>query len=310
MALILPASIDIGSHSTLLLIAGWDDIEGKPRLVPRVQKVEVVRLGDDLHAEGLISAERIEELSLALVGFRRTLHALGATLESVVMTEAVRKASNQDEVFAAVEKAVWMQPRILTGDDEARMSWAAVAHWHGSEQLTIDVGGGSTELCQGRDSMSIPVGALRLKNELGVIPGPEYKKWSKEIFSGLELKPYLKSPITLVGGTAVTLGILHLNLPKYDWKSLEGLEITREELDKVIQRVCDLSKELRNQLPGLENGRSEVIICGMFWIRSLLEKLKAESFRISTLGLRFGVLLPPEILDPLFPVVKSVKRKV
>ena len=188
MPLILPASIDIGSHSTLLLIAGWDDHEGKPRLVPRVQKFEVVRLGDDLHTHGMISAERIEELVQVLTRFRRTLHALGASLEAVVMTEAVRKASNQDEVCQAVEKALWMQPRILSGDDEARMSWAAVAHWHGSDQLTIDVGGGSTELCQGRESLSIPVGALRLKNEQGVIPGPEYKKWSKETFAGLELR--------------------------------------------------------------------------------------------------------------------------
>jgi exopolyphosphatase/guanosine-5'-triphosphate,3'-diphosphate pyrophosphatase len=308
---LLPASIDIGSHSTLLLIADWDQVGGKARLMPKVQKVEVVRLGEDLHSTGTISPERIAELVSVLTTFRQTAHALGARIDRVVMTEAVRKAGNQAEVLEAVEKALWIKPEILAGEDEARLSWAAVAHWHGSEQLTIDVGGGSTELSQGRTFLSIPIGALRLKNEMGVIPGPEYKKWSKETFAGLELKPYAKMPVTLVGGTAVALGMLHLGLSKFDGSILEGLELSMEELDKVITRISDLSKELRTQLPGLENGRSEVIICGLFWIRSLLEKLKAERFRISTLGLRFGVLLTPEVLQELFPEPKAeaVKKR-
>lgn len=85
--------------------------------------------------------------------------------------------------------------------------------------------------------------------------------------------------------------------------------MSMEELDRVIQRVADLSKELRAQLPGLENGRSEVIVCGMFWIRSLLEKLKVERFRISTLGLRFGVLLPNEMIEALLPPAPTSKKK-
>ena len=302
---LLPASIDIGSHSTLLLIADWETVEGRTRLVPKVQKIEVVKLGDDLHAHGKIGEERLAELTQALVRFRQTVHALGAKIESVVMTEAVRKSAHPEIVSAAVGKALWVAPRILDGLEEARFSWAAVAHWHGTDQVTIDVGGGSTELSQGRDFLSIPVGALRLKNELGVIPGPEYKKWSKETFAELELKPYAKKPVTLVGGTAVALGMLHLGLNKYEWQALEGVDISMDDLGKVIQRVCDLSKELRTQLPGLENGRSEVIICGMFWIRSLLEKMKVEHFRISTLGLRFGVLLSEPIMAELFPAPKE-----
>ena len=300
-AIKLPASIDIGSHSSLLLIAGWDIVEGKARLMPKVQKAEVIRLGEDLHNHGDISAERLAELTNVLVGFRQTIHALGADLQSVVMTEAVRKCANPDAVLSAVEKELWTKPRIIEGEEEARLSWAAVAHWHGVDQVTIDVGGGSSEISQGRDFISIPMGALRLKNELGVIPGPEYKKWSKEALSAIEFKPFAKKPVTLVGGTAVALAMVHLNLQKYDWQRLEGIELSIEDLNKTIQRICDLSKELRSQLPGLEHGRAEVIICGLFWIRSLLEKLKVEQFCVSTLGLRFGALLPHEILQQLFP---------
>lgn len=305
----LPASIDIGSHSTLLLIASWDEHEGKPRLMPKVQKAEVVRLGEDLHSTGEISSGRLAELVTVLTRYRQTIHALGANLESVVLTEAVRKASNQETVVSAVSKALWQDPRVIEGTEEAKLSWVAVAHWHGVEQVTIDVGGGSTELSQGRDFLSIPVGALRLKNQMGVIPGPEYKKWSKETFSGLELKTFAKKPVTLVGGTAVAMAMLHLNLSQYEWASIEGVELSMEDLDKGIQRVSDLSKELRAQLPGLENGRSEIIVCGMFWIRSLLEKLKTERFHISTLGLRFGVLLPTSMVEALIPPPAVAKKR-
>jgi exopolyphosphatase/guanosine-5'-triphosphate,3'-diphosphate pyrophosphatase len=305
----LPASIDIGSHSTLLLIGAWEDQDGKPRLMPKVQKAEVIRLGEDLHSNGEISPARLAELIQVITRYRQTIHALGASLDAVVLTEAVRKASNQDQIVESVKKALWQDPHVIEGADEAKYSWAAVAHWHGSEQVTIDVGGGSTEISQGRDFLSIPVGALRLKNQMGVIPGPEYKKWSKETFSGLELKVFAKKPVCLVGGTAVAMAMLHLNLPQYNWQSIEGIEMSMEELDRVIQRVADLSKELRAQLPGLENGRSEVIVCGMFWIRSLLEKLKVERFRISTLGLRFGVLLPNEMIEALLPPAPTSKKK-
>jgi exopolyphosphatase/guanosine-5'-triphosphate,3'-diphosphate pyrophosphatase len=66
------------------------------------------------------------------------------------------------------------------------------------------------------------------------------------------------------------------------------------DLEAVTIPITNLSKELRAMLPGLENGRHEVIICGLFWLRSLLEKLRVETFKISTAGLRFGLLYPPE----------------
>ena len=72
--------------------------------------------------------------------------------------------------------------------------------------------------------------------------------------------------------------------------AIEGLELSINDLDAVTTRISNLSKELRAMLPGLENGRHEVIICGLFWLKSLLEKLRVETFKISTAGLRFGLL--------------------
>ena len=303
----LQATVDIGSHSCILLIAAFEDapasspaetaeVEVKPRhlLVPKLQKVEICRLGEDIYEHGSITPARIEELSRVLTKFRMDLHALGADLKAAVMTEAMRKASNPDEVLDAAEKALWMRPRIISGEEEGKLTYRSVKEWHGEGIVTIDIGGGSTELSNGETTFSIPVGALKMFKAMGPIPGPEYKKFVKETFKEVSFKGMTKKPVYLIGGTGTALAMVYLDKPKFDYKAIEGLEMSIADLDAVTTRISNLSKELRAMLPGLENGRSDVIICGLFWLKSLLEKLRVETFRISTAGIRFGLLYPPE----------------
>ena len=354
----LQATIDIGSHSCILLIAAFDDVPveaAKPEdsaevknetevpaeneeaaeivtstesatpansenenkesttptaqattsespatpatrkvLVPKLQKVEVCRLGEDIYEHGKITSERIHELVQIMTKFRMDLHALGADLKAVAMTEAMRKAENPDEVIEAVEKAVWIKPRVITGEEEGKLTYRSVKEWHGSGFVTIDIGGGSTELSNGETTFSIPVGALKMFKAMGPIPGPEYKKFIKETFKDLSFKGMTKKPIYLIGGTGTALAMVFLNKQVFDYKAIEGLEMSLSDLEAVTTRITNLSKELRAMLPGLENGRHEVIICGLFWLRSLLEKLRVSTFKISTAGLRFGLLYPPE----------------
>lgn len=298
----LQATIDIGSHSCILLIAAFEketvtvgDVqEEKTVLVPKLQKVEVCRLGEDIYENGSISKERIEELAKIMTKFRMDLHALGADLKAAVMTEAMRKASNPEEVLDAVEKALWVRPRIISGEEEGKLTFRSVKEWHGSDIVTIDIGGGSTELSNGELTFSIPVGALKMFKAMGPIPGPEYKKFVKETFKDVSFKGMTKKQVYLIGGTGTALAMVFLDKMQFDYKAIEGLELTLRDLDAVTTRISNLSKELRAMLPGLENGRSDVIICGLFWLRSLLEKLRVETFKISTAGLRFGLLYPPE----------------
>lgn len=305
----LLASIDIGSHSSILLIAAYkrgEDEKEKEKLLPCIQKVEVCRLGEDIYDTGEISKARIEELSNILSGFRATAHALGATIKAAVMTEAMRKAKNPEKVISAAEKALWMKPQIISGEEEAKFTYRAVTEWYGNDIVTVDIGGGSTEFCSGKNAISIPAGALYLYKKMGAIPGPEYKKWAKEIFQENTVKAFTKKPVYLIGGTGTALAMVFLNTPEFDFKTLEGLEMTRENLEQTITRISNQSKELRAVMPGLENGRHEVIICGLFWLRSILDKLHAESFRISTAGLRFGILYPPLPEEPEKPKAKRI----
>ena len=292
----LIATVDIGSHSCILLIAAFEDApvaEGEaPRkvLVPKLQKVEVCRLGEDIYEHGAITEKRIKELEAIMTKFRMDLHALGANLKAAVMTEAMRNAENPDEVIAAVEKTLWMKPRIISGEEEGKLTYRSVKEWHGEGLVTIDIGGGSTELSNGDTTFSIPVGALKMFKAMGPIPGPEYKKFVKETFKEVSFKGMTKKPVYLIGGTGTALAMVYLNKQQFDYKAIEGLELSISDLDAVTTKISNLSKELRAMLPGLENGRHEVIICGLFWLKSLLEKLRVETFKISTAGLRFGLL--------------------
>jgi exopolyphosphatase/guanosine-5'-triphosphate,3'-diphosphate pyrophosphatase len=326
----LIATVDIGSHSCILLIAAFEELPlstgstGSPTLsgtespaeafaskntepaevsaekgdgtaprkvlVPKLQKVEVCRLGEDIYEHGKITEKRMKELEAIMTKFRMDLHALGANLKAAVMTEAMRNAENPDEVIAVVEKALWIKPRIISGEEEGKLTYRSVKEWHGDGIVTIDIGGGSTELSNGANTFSIPVGALKMFKAMGPIPGPEYKKFVKETFKEVSFKGMTKKPVYLIGGTGTALAMVYLNKQQFDYKAIEGLELSINDLDAVTTRISNLSKELRAMLPGLENGRHEVIICGLFWLKSLLEKLRVETFKISTAGLRFGLL--------------------
>lgn len=350
----LQATVDIGSHSCILLIAAFEDVVEKKEqtvpanesvqaepatteaadtnaaepaenaveaaevpsaeaapttrqvLVPKLQKVEVCRLGEDIYEHGRITEARIEELTKIMTKFRMDLHALGADLKAIAMTEAMRKAENPDEVIAAVEKAIWVKPRVITGEEEGKLTFRSVKEWHGADIVTIDIGGGSTELSNGETTFSIPVGALKMFKSMGPIPGPEYKKFVKETFKDVSFKGMTKKQVYLIGGTGTALAMVFLNKQTFDYKAIEGLEMSISDLEAVTTRITNLSKELRAMLPGLENGRHEVIICGLFWLRSLLEKLRVETFKISTAGLRFGLLYPPEPEPEQKPKAKRV----
>lgn len=293
----LIATVDIGSHSCILLIAAFEDAPATEEgaaphkvLVPKLQKVEVCRLGEDIYECGKITEKRIKELEAIMTKFRMDLHALGANLKAAVMTEAMRNAENPDEVIAVVEHALWVKPRIISGEEEGKLTYRSVKEWHGEGVVTIDIGGGSTELSNGDTTFSIPVGALKMFKAMGPIPGPEYKKFVKETFKEVSFKGMTKKPVYLIGGTGTALAMVYLNKQQFDYKAIEGLELSISDLEAVTTKISNLSKELRAMLPGLENGRHEVIICGLFWLRSLLEKLRVETFKISTAGLRFGLL--------------------
>ena len=120
---------------------------------------------------------------------------------------------------------------------------------------------------------------------------------SKETFKEFPVRAFSKKEVVFIGGTATALAMVYLNLNQFKYEQIEGLEMNLNDLEQTTMRISNLSKELRALLPGLENGRSDVVICGLYWLKSLLERLHVESFKISTAGIRFGLLYPSSLSE-------------
>jgi exopolyphosphatase/guanosine-5'-triphosphate,3'-diphosphate pyrophosphatase len=284
----LLASIDIGSHSVLLLVARYQGLGSEQVLVPLIQKAEVCRL---LNSEGRATPEQLERLQQILIRFRQTLNNIRANLCGIAMTEAIRKSKDQELYIDLVQKIFLQKPAVLHAQEEAQLAFSAIAkHYHSDDFVSLDVGGGSSELCNGSEYLSMPLGALGLANEFGAVPSLEIKKYLAEFIKNEDLKPFTSKALYLVGGTATAL-VMYLNqMRDFDMEKIEGQTMDIKGLEHAISRLSDLSKELRAQLPGLHQGRSEIIIPGLMLIHALASALKISEFKISTLGLRFGLI--------------------
>lgn len=290
----LLASIDIGTNSAILLIAE----RGEGPLRPVLQKVAAPRVGRNLAATGVISDESFAALSAALKGFLAEIRSAGALLVGAVATEAFRKAKNGPALLARVSAQLGISCRILTGEEEARLGWAAV---HDRQPLpglaVIDIGAGSTEVTRQEGGISLPIGAVALleacglgRKDLADACRAKAQAAFRSAFSGLGGLS-LPENLVAVGGTASALAMLKLDLKTFDSAAIEGVEISREEVTAAIRRLEALPSAERATLPGLDPGRAEIIVPGLCILESFLDFAGRDRFRVSDRGIRYGILL-------------------
>ena len=293
--------IDIGSNSALLLIASLESGQLKnekglvinPKWLPRLQRVEVLQLGADLTDENkIIRLESLALLESKMISFRESLDNCGAELVDVVMTEAVRRAENSLEVLWTAERILRFTPRVITGEEEAELTWESVCKFYElDEVLTLDIGGGSVELSDGESQVSWPIGVIRLVEKFGFTPDGSLKQFLGEELGKINFDCWKDKKLYVTGGTAVALAMMILNSRDFDDSRLEGLEVTRQDLENQLFRLRDISVPMRDSLPGLQEGRGKLIQGGMITLEYILERLGLESFFVSILGVRYGALV-------------------
>ena len=311
----LPAAIDIGTNSAILLIAGRGDadrgeaargnavhgdaasgdLRGGGSLRPVFQKVAAPRVGRNLAATGRISDESFVALQDALSGFLADIRGAGARLVGAVATEAFRKASNGPMFLERVSAQLGLPCRILSGEEEARLGWLAVADRHPLPGLAvIDIGAGSTEVTRKEGGVSLPVGAVALQEACRAEAGGSGAACRERALAAFRAGlAGLATPENLVcvGGTASALAMLKLGLRRFDADAIEGLEIEATEVDTAIDRLEALPAAERAALPGLDPGRAEIIVPGLGILSAFLRHAGCGSFRVSDRGIRYGVIL-------------------
>ncbi|HEV8585244.1 MAG TPA: Ppx/GppA phosphatase family protein [Methylomirabilota bacterium] len=299
------ATIDVGTNTVRLLIAtvvpgvaGWRTIHAEQR---------VTRLGEGAAATGELGEAPAARTAATVVEYVARARAAGATRVAIVATSAVREAANGRAFAAELERATGVAVRVITGEDEARLTLAGVAAGLGplhGVSVTFDIGGGSTEFILARDGALVRAASLRL----GVVPlaerfpfpGPVDPARYAVLRGQVQARLDRELPVgfasahveTLVGtaGTVTTLAALDLGLAEYDADRVQGHTLTRTAIARQAERLRALDLAGRAALPCLEPGRADLIVPGVAIVEATLASLGGDRLVVSDWGLREGVL--------------------
>ncbi len=167
------AAVDCGTNSIRLLVADVEpgDKAGEVALTDLDRRMEVVRLGEGVDRTGRLSPGALERTFAACERYARVIDELGAERLRFVATSATRDAANRSEFTAGVRRRLGVEPEVITGDEEAALSFAGATRELDRERfpapyLVLDIGGGSTEFVLGDDTpraaLSVDIGCVRL----------------------------------------------------------------------------------------------------------------------------------------------------
>lgn len=297
------AIIDIGSNSVRMVLYG-----GSLRAPETLFNEKVMaRLGSGMK-KGKLAPQSVE---LALRGLRRwaqILADLGIDDVDTVATAAVREARDGGDFLDQV-RACGLSPRILSGEEEARVSARGVlGAFPGALGAVADLGGGSLELVRIGDGevargVSLPLGSLRLAELAGTSFDDSVRRLGKILREAGWSEP-LPGPLYLVGGSWRALAVQALHQRRSVLTDPHGLELARKDARRLARKVAGMTPEQLRRNPRLSSSRAETLPLLGPLLEALLERLKPERVVFSSWGLREGLLfdrLPPEqqAQDPL-----------
>jgi exopolyphosphatase/guanosine-5'-triphosphate,3'-diphosphate pyrophosphatase len=296
------AAIDCGTNSIRLLIAepGADG-----DLVDVARQMRIVRLGQDVDRTGRLAPEAIARTRDALVDYTELIDKHGASAARMVATSATRDAANRDEFTTMVRAVLGAEPEVITGAEEAALSFAgAVAGLPGaaSPVLVADIGGGSTELVSGNSELashSMDIGCVRMtERHLRADPpsAAQIAATVADVRAAIEVAARdvpLAQAATFVGvaGTVTTLAAIVHGLASYDPAVIHGSTMTAAEVADVTARLLAMTHEQRAALPVMHPGRVDVIGGGALILRELVAAAGVSSVVASEHDILDGIAL-------------------
>ena len=290
------AAIDLGTNTTRLLVADVDD--------GRVDEVdahaEITRLGEGVDSRRRLLPLPIARTRNALTDYRRRLESLGAERTLAVATSAVRDAENGEAFLGEVEWSYGFTTRQVGGEDEAELTFRGVTSDTHLERptLVLDIGGGSTELVvAGPDGVSsrrsLDIGSVRLTERfLHTDPPTAGELAACASHVGLALPESLEVEDAIgVAGTVTTFAAIDLELDVYDRQTVHGHRLTRETIEREVERLAGMPLAERCEVSGLHPDRAPVIVAGGIIVRETLERLGLGGLKVSERDILHGIAL-------------------
>ena len=307
------AALDLGTNNCRLLIArpsGQDFtvIDAFSR---------VVRLGEGLALSGRLSDEAMDRALGALHVCAEKLRRRNVFLARSVATEACRRASNGAAFIERVRQETGIVLDIISAQEEARL---AVLGCHilleegEGPAIIFDIGGGSTELVLVQpgdkvprivDWLSVPWGVVSLTDTVQGSDTTEAERLERytgmrttvgrsfaEFAERIREHTHSREPIRLLGtsGTVTTLASLHLELPQYDRRAVDGLIVPSQSMRDISTRLSRMSSAERKCLPCIGDDRANLVIAGCAILESILDIWPAEQLGVADRGIREGIL--------------------
>jgi exopolyphosphatase/guanosine-5'-triphosphate,3'-diphosphate pyrophosphatase len=282
------AAVDLGTNSTRLLVADVD--EGRVEEVARDS--QITRLGEGVDERRKLLPLPVARVRNVLSEYRREVERLGAERVLTIGTSAVRDAENGEAFLGEIEWSYGFTTRLLSGEEEAELTRRGVANGRavGDETVVLDVGGGSTELITARDRVSLDLGCVRLTERHLRSDPPAREELDDAAHAVREALPDW-SPRDAIGVAGTVTSLAALELGGYDPEQTHGYRLSRESVERQLDRLASLPLAERRELSGLEPERAPVIVAGALIVREFLDRYGLDGLEVSERDLLHGVAL-------------------
>jgi exopolyphosphatase / guanosine-5'-triphosphate,3'-diphosphate pyrophosphatase len=305
MAAVRRAVVDIGTNSTRLLVADVED--GRVGDVLE-RRTEITRLGAGVDADGRLSEEAMQRVYMVLDGYRELIDEHGGEKAVAVLTSAVRDAANGEEFAAAVRERWGLEPHVLSGDQEARLTFLGASSERDPDDptptLVIDIGGGSTEFVIGAGREM----SFHVSNQAGVVRQTERHLHSdpptadEQAALARDAREILTAGVAerwrrdvghaiAVAGTATSLASIAQELEPYDPDKVEGYVLRKAEIQRIRERLAGLTLAERRQVRGLHPGRAPTIVAGAIILLETLGLFGLDQVEVSEHDILRGAAL-------------------
>lgn len=295
------AALDVGTNTVLMLV-----VERRPdgTLVPLADLARITRLGRGVERTGRLDPAAARGTLDAIVEFSRRARELGAEPIVAAATAALRDVADGASFLTQVRDEAGIELAVISGETEARLSYLAVLNGlrldPNARILIVDIGGGSTEFIRVEpgaelQASSLQVGSVRLteRHIHHDPPAPsEVTALRATIDAAIDSLNWSYRPDILVGiaGTATTVCAVVLKLAVYDAAIVHGYRLSRAEVGRTLEVFGTLTNQERRRLPGLSEGRVDVIFAGTAILERAMARFDVEEVVISDQGVRWGLV--------------------
>jgi exopolyphosphatase/guanosine-5'-triphosphate,3'-diphosphate pyrophosphatase len=301
------ASIDIGTNTVLLLVA---EVEAGGTIVPIANEQRLPRLGRDVDHRQRISIGAYDRIAWIVQEYTNLALQYRADRIVACATSAVRDASNREEFLAYIKSATGIDVEVLTGEEEAELSYRGTVN--GFPHLTrtavvLDIGGGSTEMSyplpgshNGNSRLvhySMQIGAVRLTERyLKHSPPAPTEIDSAREFIIEELSPvrnpgFAQYQLVGVAGTVTTLACLDQHLTDFDVERVSGYRLGFERVAEWFGRLSSMASTEIRSLSRATEGREDILTAGVLILNVVMRNFGFQDVLVSERGLRHGLAL-------------------